>query len=56
MEYMTINEASTKWEISIRQVCSLCNQGKIQGALKKQIWLIPKDAEKPITKRKRKQE
>lgn len=54
MEYMTINEAAEKWGANIRQICSWCNQGKIDGAFKKQIWFIPQYAEKPIVKRGKK--
>lgn len=56
MEYMTINEAAEKWGESIRQICSWCNNDKINGAFKKQIWFIPKEAEKPISKRRKKTE
>ena len=41
---MTSKEASDKWNISKRQVNSLCSQGKIPGAkLVKGRWDIPND-------------
>ena len=51
MDYITIKEASVKWNICVRRVTVLCNQNRIQGAVKKGIWLIPKDAEKPADPR-----
>ena len=52
MEYITINEASEKWKISIRRVQAICNEGAIPGVVKfGHAWAIPKDAEKPVDKR-----
>lgn len=52
MEYMTIKEASGKWNISIRRVQALCNEGAVSGAMKfGGVWAIPINAEKPIDKR-----
>ena len=49
MDYMTLREAGEKWGISPRQINSYCSDGRIPGAVKMAtIWLIPKDAEKPI--------
>lgn len=49
MNYMTLKEASEKWNISPRMINYYCSAGRISGAEKKgTIWLIPKDAEKPI--------
>ena len=42
MDYMTISEAATKWNISNRRIQTLCSQGRIPGA---------KDAEKPADAR-----
>lgn len=33
MEYMTIKEAAEKWNLSVRRVQSICNEGMIQGAM-----------------------
>ena len=49
MDYMTLKEASKKWNVTPRQVNYYCAAGRIPGAVKMAtIWLIPKDAEKPI--------
>lgn len=49
MDYMTLKEASEKWGVTPRQINYLCASGRIPGAVKMAtIWLIPKDAEKPI--------
>lgn len=49
MEYLTVKETAQKWGISGRRINTLCNEGRIAGAEKKGLmWLIPKDAEKPL--------
>lgn len=49
LEYITIKEASEKWNISIRRVQVLCRQERIPGARKfGRDWAIPNDAEKPV--------
>lgn len=49
MDYMTLKEASQKWNVTPRQINYYCAAGRIPGAVKMAtIWLIPKDAEKPI--------
>lgn len=49
MDYMTLREAGEKWGISPRQINSYCSDGRIPGAEKLgRVWLIPKDAKKPI--------
>ncbi len=48
MEYLTTNEAAEKWEITRRRVNVLCDEGRIDGAIKKgKIWLIPESSLKP---------
>ena len=48
-------EASEKWGISVRQINYYCADGRILGAVKMAtIWLIPKDAEKPMDRRRKK--
>ena len=55
MDYMTLKEASEKWGVSSRQVNYYCVDGRIPGAVKMAgVWLIPKDAEKPIDGRTKK--
>lgn len=54
MDYMTLKEASEKWGVTPRRVNYYCAAGRIPGAVKMAtIWLIPKDAEKPIDRRTR---
>ena len=46
MEYMTIKEAAEKWNISVRRVQTICNEGMVPGVMKfGHAWAIPKDAE-----------
>lgn len=43
MEYMTIKEASEKWNIVVRRINTLC----IEGAHKLgNMWVIPENTEK----------
>ena len=52
MDYMTLKEASEKWSVTPRRVNYYCTAGRIPGAIKMAtIWLIPKDAEKPMDMR-----
>ena len=49
---MSCPEAAVKWGISERRVQKLCEAGRIPGVSKiGYMWLIPKDAEKPVDKR-----
>ncbi len=53
MDYLTVKEAGSKWGVTSRMATYYCEQGRIPGALKKgNLWLIPKDAEKPADGRK----
>ena len=53
MEYLTTIEMSDKWGITSRRIAVLCEQGRIQGVVKKgKTWLIPYDSEKPEDARK----
>jgi excisionase family DNA binding protein len=48
MDYLTTKQAAEKWNISLRRVQVLCEQGRIKGAVRLGwAWAIPKDAEKP---------
>lgn len=52
MEYMTVKQASERWGISDRRVRILCEEGRIQGVVRKgRSYLIPSDALKPIDRR-----
>ena len=52
MKYMNTKEASGKWKISDRRIRVLCNEGRIEGAIKiGRNWSIPTDAVKPTDAR-----
>ena len=56
MNFITAQEAADKWSITRRRVHVLCGEERITGAFKvANLWLIPKDAEKPRDMRYRKQ-
>lgn len=47
MEYMTIKEASEKWNVGVRRINTLCIEGRIEGAHKLgNMWVIPGNTEK----------
>lgn len=49
MDYMTLKEAAGQWGVTPRRVNYYCAGGRIPGAVKMAgVWLIPKDAEKPV--------
>lgn len=53
MDYMTLKEAGEKWGISARMINCYCAKGRIPGAVKMaSVWLIPKNARKPVDRRK----
>ena len=55
MDYMTLKEASEKWGVTPRRVNYYCVGGRIPGAVKMSgVWLIPKRADKPIDRRRKK--
>ena len=42
MEYLTTIELAQAWDISSRRIAVLCEQGRIEGVIKKgKTWLIP---------------
>lgn len=52
--YITVQEAAQKWNVTDRQVQIWCKEGKISGAtMLSRIWIIPENAERPATTRKR---
>ena len=52
LEYMTVQEAATKWNISERRIQTLCSENRIDGIVRlSRVWLIPKDAKKPVDAR-----
>jgi Fic family protein len=52
LKYMSIKEASEKWKISDRRIRVLCDEKRIEGAVKiGRYWSIPADAVKPADAR-----
>jgi len=52
MKYISTKEASEKWGISDRRIRVLCNEGRIEGAIKiGRNWSIPMVAIKPVDAR-----
>ena len=48
MDYISVKAASEKYGVTPRWIQKLCEDGKIDGAVKLEgsgIWLIPKEAE-----------
>ncbi|NMA83195.1 MAG: helix-turn-helix domain-containing protein [Epulopiscium sp.] len=57
MEFLSAKAVAEKWDISRRRVQVLCEEGRIQGAFKlSDVWVIPKDAQKPADRRKTKKQ
>jgi excisionase family DNA binding protein len=50
MDFLTTKEAAELWKVTERRVQVLCKAGQIEGAMRLggKIWVIPKDASKPI--------
>ena len=49
MEYLTVKEIGERWGVTARMINYYCSTGRISGAIKKgNLWLVPKDAKKPI--------
>ena len=54
---MTVQDAAKLWEISERRIQKLCEEKRIDGVMRlSRVWLIPKDAQKPIDKRLKRME
>ena len=52
---VSCKEKALEWKITPRAVNEMCKKGKIDGAVKeKGIWMIPKEATKPIDGRTKK--
>ncbi len=50
--YISVEQASLRWELSMRRVQVLCSEGRVPGAEKiGGTWLIPESAEKPNAKK-----
>ena len=54
LQYITAREAAEKWNISQRRVSILCSENRIPDvAMLGNMWIIPRDAEKPSDMRKK---
>lgn len=52
MACIRLKEVDGKWDVTPRWVNYYCTAGRIPGAVKiAKIWVIPKDAEKPVDRR-----
>lgn len=52
-EMITVQLTAQKWGITPRRVQILCNQGRIDGAIKRSgVWFIPTTAQKPARQKK----
>lgn len=50
MDYITVQDAAKKWQISDRMVRRYCSEGKVFRARQQEgIWLIPANAHKPTS-------
>lgn len=51
MNYITVKEAASRWNLSERRIQMLCKEGRILGSKKQSgIWIIPSSASKPFDK------
>ncbi|MCL1821156.1 MAG: DNA-binding protein [Oscillospiraceae bacterium] len=54
MDWITPKQAAEKWSITERRVEALCANSQVEGAIRlSRVWLIPKNATKPIDGRTR---
>ena len=54
LEWISTQQAASKWGVSVRRVQALCIKGKIEVTMRLgSAWLIPKDAPKPSDGRAR---
>jgi hypothetical protein len=52
LDYISVQQASEKWGISNRRIQKLCEENRIDGAVRfGRAWAIPKDASKPVDSR-----
>lgn len=56
LDYISVQQAAEKWEISERRIQKFCEENRIMGAVRfGHAWAIPKDTEKPADARKKSQ-
>ncbi|MBK5262198.1 MAG: DNA-binding protein, partial [Peptostreptococcaceae bacterium] len=54
MELLSARETAEKWKLSRRRVQVLCEQGRVNGAVKVgDFWAIPSETTKPEDMRKK---
>ncbi|GAB1476328.1 hypothetical protein MASR2M70_11620 [Bacillota bacterium] len=54
MEYITIKQAASKWDLGVRQVQNYCKNSAIEGVIRfNGVWAIPENAHKPTDGRRR---
>ena len=52
MNYLSFTQTAEKWGISQRRIQTLCNEERIEGAVRiGHSWAIPEDAPKPTDAR-----
>jgi len=52
MDYITVQQAAVKWDRSERWVQKLCEDNRIEGAMRfGRSWMIPGDAGRPADAR-----
>jgi hypothetical protein len=55
MDYISTAQAAELWGVSERRVQKLCDEGRVDGAMRfSRVWAIPKNATKPTDPRKQK--
>ena len=48
MKYLSVTQTAEKWGISNRRIQTLCNENRIEGAVRiGHSWAIPDDTPKP---------
>ena len=48
LDYMSVQDAAIKWNISERRIQKLCEEKRINGVIRfGRSWATPKSAEKP---------
>ena len=52
MKYLSVTQTAEKWGITQRRIQTLCNENRIEGAVRiGHSWAIPEDAQKPADAR-----
>lgn len=54
LDYISVKQLADKWGISERRIQKLCEENRIEGAIRfGHAWAIPKYAEKPADARRK---